>query len=572
MSELIISLIWLGGTCFRIYKQARFFQIEEYMSLRYIQWFFAKRDRWLPTRAVGAWLAGIVIGVILSEAPGNFILISAGIIAAVVAVWPPNEGEVKKGFKPTARAKRMLGAAFFLVFIAFCLYLVIGGQILGSIYPLEALGGNLPSPERYAEIQSALKRFESLAVYSAGGFGLLAYLCAPLFLIGGNLIMQPVEAFMRQRFINKAKDVLAEINPVVVGITGSYGKTTTKNYVAHILSGRYKTYPTPKSYNTLMGVCIAINNDLANDHSVEYFICEMGAYVPGEIKQIADLTHPTIGVVVEVGPQHLERFGTVENIATAKYEIIKALPADGVGIFNWDNPYVREMYERDYPKTRLAVSRTVAPTEVPTDGPRFIASEISESLDGLRFKVTDSQTGDCESFETPLLGEHNVTNVLLATAIAIHEGMKLRDVAYRVRALKPAESRLVKQITAQGITIINDAYSANPAGVVSALKVLALHNTGKRLLITPGMVELGQLHEQENKKLGKEAASYASDIILVGAEQTAPIKAGLSEAGFPSDHLQVVETLAEAIEWYQTNLKAGDTVLFLNDLPETYSK
>jgi len=170
-----------------------------------------------------------------------------------------------------------------------------------------------------------------------------------------------------------------------------------------------------------------------------------------------------------------------------------------------------------------------------------------------------------------LLGQHNVTNVLLATATAVHEGMKLRDVAYRVRGLKPAESRLVRQTTAQGITIINDAYSANPAGVVSALKVLAMHQTGKRLLITPGMVELGPLHEPENKKLGITAAQYATDVILVGAEQTAPIKAGLTETNFPPERLQVVETLAQAVEWYQTNLKAGDTVLFLNDLPETYS-
>lgn len=543
---LIIALIWLGGACFRIYKQARFFQIEEYMGLRYLRWCFTRRERWLPNRPVIAWAAGMVIGVILSEAPGNFILAGAGIIAAIVGVWPPNEGEVKKGFKPTARAKRMLGGAFGLAIITCVVLLVIFNRL-----PLPDIG----------EIKFAGVSF----------LGLVIFLCAPLFLIGGSLLMQPVEAFFRQRFINKAKDVLAEINPVVVGITGSYGKTTTKNYVSHILSGRYKTYPTPKSYNTLMGVCIAINNDLANDHSVEYFICEMGAYIPGEIKQIADLTHPTISIVVEVGPQHLERFGTLENIAIAKYEIIKALPPDGVGVFNWDNPYVREMYERDYPKTRLAVSRTIDPANVPAGGPRFIASEISESLDGLRFTVTDTQTGECESFETPLLGEHNVTNVLLATAVAIHEGMKLRDVAYRVRALKPAESRLVKQTTAQGITIINDAYSANPAGVVSALKVLAMHNTGKRLLITPGMVELGQLHEQENKKLGKEAAQYASDVILVGSEQTAPIKAGLNEAGFPDDHLHVVEKLAEAIDWYQTNLKAGDTVLFLNDLPETYS-
>lgn len=543
---LIIALIWLGGTCYRIYKQARFYQIEEYMSLRYLRWCVARRERWLPNRPVIAWIAGVVLGVILSEAPGNFMMTVIGSIAALVGAWPASEGEVKKGFKPTARAKRMLGAAFVVTVIVFVLCLLILSRI------------HLPE---IGEVQFAVVSF----------IGLLFFLSAPLLLIAGNFVMQPVEAFLRQRFINKAKGVLSEVNPVVVGITGSYGKTTTKNYLAHILSGRYKAYATPKSFNTMMGVCIAINNDIANDHSIEYFICEMGAYIPGEIERIADLTHPTISIVVEVGPQHLERFGSLENIAIAKYEIIKALPPDGVAVFNWDNRYVREMYERGYPKTRLAVSREVDPANVPSDGPRFIASEISESLDGLRFKVTDKQTGESEIFETPLLGQHNVTNVLLATAVAVHEGMKLRDVAYRVRGLKPAESRLVRQTTAQGITIINDAYSANPAGVVSALKVLAMHQTGKRLLITPGMVELGPLHEPENKKLGITAAQYATDVILVGAEQTTPIKAGLTEANFPPERLQIVETLAQAVEWYQTNLKAGDTVLFLNDLPETYS-
>jgi UDP-N-acetylmuramoyl-tripeptide--D-alanyl-D-alanine ligase len=296
----------------------------------------------------------------------------------------------------------------------------------------------------------------------------------------------------------------------------------------------------------------------------------MGAYVEGEIAKICDLTHPRIGVVVEVGPQHLERFGSLENTAKAKYEIIKALPPDGVGVFNWDNPLVREMYERGYPQTRLAVSKTVSPDKVPGNGPRLIASDLQQSLDGLRFTVTDVETGESQPFATVLLGQHNVTNILLATAVAVHEGMSLKDVARRVQQLEPAESRLVRQKTAQGITIINDAYSANPVGAEEALRVLGMHAEGKRLLITPGMVELGPLMEHENRKLGETAAQYASDVILVGTGRTEPIKAGLLDAGFPAEHLQVVDTLAEAVNWYKIQLQAGDTVLFLNDLPETY--
>ncbi|MBL8153416.1 MAG: UDP-N-acetylmuramoyl-tripeptide--D-alanyl-D-alanine ligase [Anaerolineae bacterium] len=542
----IIALIWIVGACLRIYRQARFYQIEEYMSGRYLRWVVARRDRWLPTRPVAAVLMGIVLGVVLTEAPGSFMLTAISAVSAAVAVWPPNEGEIKKSFKPTARAKRLLGAAFVLsAVMMLALVWLIGQMRLSEIGEV-----------RYVAVMLA---------------GLVVYLGAPLLLVGGNLAMQPVEALFRRRFIQRAEKVLKAVHPTVVGITGSYGKTSTKTYLAHILNGRYKAYPTPKSYNTLMGVCIAINNDIATDHSIEYFICEMGAYIPGEIERICELTHPSISIVVEVGPQHLERFGTLENIAIAKYEIIKALPPDGIGIFNWDNPYVREMYQRGYPQTRLAVSKMVDPANPPADGPRFIASEVSESLEGLAFNVTDTVTGESARFETPLLGGHNVTNVLLATAVAVQEGMKLREIALRVRGLKPAESRLVRQTTPQGITIINDAYSANPVGIAHALRVLSMHQTGRRLLITPGMVELGPLQEQENRKLGEIAAQHASDVILVGAKQTHPIQEGLLSAGFPAERVQVVETLAESVQWYQSNLKAGDTVLFLNDLPDTYS-
>ena len=149
-------------------------------------------------------------------------------------------------------------------------------------------------------------------------------------------------------------------------------------------------------------------------------------------------------------------------------------------------------------------------------------------------------------------------------------GLTLADVAGRVRTLQPAEARLVRNVLPNGMTLINDAYSANPVGVLSSLRVLGMHNSGRRLLVTPGMVELGHLHEEENHKLGQAAAQHATDVILVGPEQTQPVKEGLLEAGFPPAQLQVMETVTEAIEWYQQHLGAGDTVLLLNDLPDTY--
>src|SRR5690606_19766860 len=160
---------------------------------------------------------------------------------------------------------------------------------------------------------------------------------SPLILPLANVVMYPVEAGFRWMFRRRAANTLRRANPTVIGITDSYGKTSTKEYLAHILNGRYRAYATPKSYNTLMGVCIAINSDLAQDDAYDYFIVEMGAYVPGEIKSICDLVRPQISIVTAVGPQHLERFGSLENTARAKYEIIEALPADGVAVFNWDD-------------------------------------------------------------------------------------------------------------------------------------------------------------------------------------------------------------------------------------------
>lgn len=540
---LILLLIWLIGGGIRIYKQARFYQIEEYMSDRYTRWLFSDITRWLPRRPIAAWFVGGALGLFLGEAPNSVIPEILAIIAAMIAAYPPDEGEIKRAFVRTQRVARMLAASFVIALLG--LFLLIG-------------------------LSNLLPQIDRLQVLITSGLGLIGFLLAPLWLMLGNLAMTPVEAFLRQQFINQAKSVLDDIQPKIIGITGSYGKTTTKNFLRDILNARYKTYATPKSYNTMMGVCIAINNDLAGDYSIEYFISEMGAYIPGEIARICGLTPPDISIVIEVGPQHLERFGSLENVAIAKYEIIKGLSHDGLGIFNYDNPYVREMYERGYPDNRIAVSREIDPNNVPTDGPRFIASNIENSLDGLRFTVTDVGTDHQEIFETPVIGEHNVLNILLATAVAIHEGMSLRDVALRVRTLQPAESRLVRKTTPQGITIINDAYSANPVGVISSLKVLGMHTTGKRLLITPGMVELGELHEAENRKLGEAATHYATDIILIGAKQTEPIKQGVLSTDFPAEHLHTMENLSEAVMWYEGNFSAGDTVLFLNDLPDTY--
>lgn len=539
-----LGLIWWGGTCLRVLRQAHYYQIEEYMSHRYLRWLLLHRAQWLTPRPVIAAVLAVVAGFFTDSVPGETSLMPylLGILGTAFAIQPGKAAPAKRPFVRTQRATRILAAAFTLSAL--------------PLFIIALIALNLDSDRLSAALMM--------------GSGLLVLLLAPVWLMLGNVVMTPVEALLRRRYLHQAQAVLRRINPKVIGITGSYGKTTTKALLHQILSGRYRSYATPKSYNTLMGIALAINKDLQDDYSVEYFLCEMAMYWPGEITQLCRAYPPDIAMVIEVGPQHLERAGSIENIAKAKYEIIEGLRPDGLGIFNYDNPYVRAMYERGYPQNRIAVSRHIAPDAVPPGGPRFIASEISEDVRGLRFRVTDVQIGSSEIFETPIHGEHNVLNLLLAAAVAVHEGMPLRDVARRVREARPPESRLVTQTDDRGLLIINDSYSANPVGAASALRVLGLHQQGRRAVVTPGMVELGDQHEKENFNLGVLATQYATEIILVGRKQTQPIQAGVRSTEFPAARMIVVDTIQEAITWYRANLGAGDAVLLLNDLPDTY--
>ncbi|MCY4145430.1 MAG: UDP-N-acetylmuramoyl-tripeptide--D-alanyl-D-alanine ligase [Chloroflexi bacterium] len=527
----LVGLIWLAGAWLRLRRQARFYQIEEYMSRRYLRWLLAARSRWLPPRQVAIGLLGVALAA-SADHPYDSL---AGGLFALLAVYPKPQGKIKKPLVMTARVKRILAVAHIV-----CALPIVGVWAAGA-----------PSP-------------------AIGGVGLAVWLLAPGWLAMSNWLLTPLDAIAKRRFLRQAAVVLAQTQPKIIGITGSYGKTTTKSFLRDILSLRYQVYATPKSYNTLMGVSLAINRDLADDYRTEIFISEMGAYVPGEIARICQLTPPDIAIITEVGPQHLERFGSLETVQKAKYELVANLPPDGVAVFNWDNAYIRAMHERGYPATRLTVSRELSLAEARAQGVTWLAQDIRESLDGLSFCAIDVASGETAQIATRLHGDHNVTNLLLCIAVARREAIPLRDIARRVRSLQPAENRLVRETTAAGITIINDAYSANPKGVISALKLLGMHREGARLLITPGMVELGALQEGENRKLGMLAAEYATDIILVGESQTAPILRGIEATAFDRAHVHVVDSLEQSIAWYQRHLRAGDAVLFLNDLPDTY--
>ncbi|PJF37448.1 MAG: hypothetical protein CUN49_00050 [Candidatus Thermofonsia Clade 1 bacterium] len=549
---LLSAPLWIALIGRRLYYLARYFQLEGYERARFWRWYLrTRRERRFTALSAAILLAinllAILPASLLSAKYAEAALLLFGIVAlSMLVFWlrMPRDPQTKQPFKRTPRAMRLL----------------ITALLLGAALPLYYHGMLiLNSSANYAYDLPLL-------VIASASSGAVPLLLAPLLLPLANALLFPYEESRRRYFMRKAAQTLRGSGATVIAITGSYGKTSTKHYLHHILNGRFRTYMTPKSYNTLMGISRVVNDEFARDPYYDYFIAEADAYFVGENAAICRLVGPKIGVVMSVGPMHLERLGSMENIIKAQYEIIQALPPDGVGFFNGDDPHVLAMAERGYPQTRIVISQKGAPCA------RFEALDVRFSAEGTAFTVRDNASGaTCELF-MPLYGETNVTNALMAIAVAAHLGMPFDEIAPRVATLQPAEHRLVRHQLPDGTVILDDAYSANPVGTKAALDVLALHKgSRRRIVISAGMFELGEQAEAANRALGAHMAATATDIILIGAHQTAAVREGALAAGFPSERLRTVANLEEATAYYRSILQPGDALLMLTDLPDTYA-
>lgn len=401
---------------------------------------------------------------------------------------------------------------------------------------------------------------------------LFCELTVPVLVICSNLIL-PLEFTINNAYLRDAKKRIRNLKPKIIGITGSYGKTSTKYILNQILSKEYNVLMTPNSYNTPMGICKVIRGELTSEH--EFFIVEMGAYRRGDIKELCQLAPPDIGILTAVGPQHLERFKSLENTAKAKYELIEALPTDGLAVINSDNEICAALADKtvSVPVNRYSVNRYSVKAKENDDTIDIRASDIKHSQNGLSFTVSAADVGNVE-ITTRLLGKHNVSNILAAIAVSLYCGMTLKDIQAAIRVLQPVPHRLELKPADTGVIIIDDSFNSNPEGAKAALEVLTdfvNDNDSKKVLVTPGMVELGEREYDENKKLGTHAAKVCDLVILVGDETTGPILDGLKHENYPEHQIHKVKNLAEVQLQLAKNLKAGDVVLFENDLPDNYN-
>lgn len=394
----------------------------------------------------------------------------------------------------------------------------------------------------------------------------LLFFGAPALLTAADWVMTPVQNVVNSSFTNKARARLDEVSPAVIGVTGSFGKTSTKFAIARLLGDPEVAFATPGSYNTSMGVVRAVNEGLEDTH--RYVVVEMGAYQPGDIAEICDFARHSIGVLTAIGPAHLERFGSMEAIKLAKYEIVQKLPRHGVAVMNTDDLNVRSLADKTtgVPVVRYGMDRT--------GEPNVTARDHTYSSEGTTATIVDADGGELR-VTTRLLGEHAIGHILAGVAVARLQGIPLADLVGRIGSLEPVEHRLQLIKGAGGVTVIDDAFNSNPAGAAAALDVLAAFDqadANRMVVVTPGIVELGELQGEANQRFGAHAATVADYLIVVGRVNRDAIVRGAETTPTATRKAEVivVDTLDDATEHLKALLGPGDVVLFENDLPDHY--
>src|SRR5680860_519075 len=379
-------------------------------------------------------------------------------------------------------------------------------------------------------------------------------------LVLADWILSPVQRVINDRYARRARKKLDEARPLVIGVTGSYGKTSTKFAIEKLLAPEGEVLATPGSYNTTLGVVRTVNENFRDTH--RYFVVEMGAKQRGDIAEIVEFARPHIAVLTAIGPAHLESFVSLDNVRRAKYEIVAGLAPDGVAVMNTDNPDVRALAEETQ---RVKIIRYGLEAE---GGPHVSARDIEITPDGTSFTIVDTRTNQMVHARTSLLGRHSIGNLLGAVAVAIEAGRSLSELVGPIRRLTALEHRLQIIKGAGGVTVIDDAFNSNPDGAAAALEVVDAMDAAPKIVVTPGMIELGPLQAEANERFGAQAGRVADTLIVVARLNRDAIVAGATGGG--RAQVITVDTLAAAQEAMKLLMSPGAVVLFENDLPDQY--
>ena len=330
----------------------------------------------------------------------------------------------------------------------------------------------------------------------------------------------------------------------LVGVTGSAGKTTTKEAIAHVLSAQFRVLKSEGNFNNHFGLPLMLLK-IEPEHDVA--VIEMGMSHAGEIRALAGIARPEIGVVTNVAPVHLEFFDSIAGIARAKYELIESLPANGTAVLNADDEYVSQ-FGRDFKGTVIRYGRS-ATAEVRAENVQSLGAE------GSSFDVITA--GSRERAQLPLVGEHNVLNALAAVSVGLARGMKFADAVAALATLAAADKR--GQVLKLGnITVINDCYNSNPKALHAMIDALAGMKAKRRIVIAGEMLELGPAAEELHRAAGRHAAEKKIDVLIGVRGHSQTMVDVARDAG---TNAKFVATPEEAGEWLAREGRDGDVVL-----------
>ena len=528
---IVLALINTIFMCFVAHKFIQIIQICGYNLKQYMTWVKDTKAKWISRVAflsLLSFLAMFVCNVLFRDYGYHKLLTYLGLIFyfwfMLVFIINMRNVPEKKKFVLTKRAFRIY-LLFFILMMLFSFILLVVSFDLNIIF-----------------------RFSMIAITP---------LIVPILMPLCVFLLYPLEKLIANLYVRKAVYKLEKVEPIIkIGITGSFGKTSTKSFLKKMLEKKYEVIATPESYNTKMGITKTINKMVKKNTQV--FICEMGADHIGDIKEICDFVKPTIGVITALGNQHLATFGSYENIEKTKYELIDSLPHLGMAFFNTNDDNVKKLYEKSNFRNKVSSN---------FDGDVKVKN-VHINRAGIKFDlIYDDKT---YQFKTQILGEQNLQNILLCINIALYLQVDIEDIKDAVANLTPVYHRLELKQNVNGVTIIDDSFNSNEQGTLYALKTLALFKKNRKIVATPGLVELGDREEDANIEFGKNIAKYADICIIINKYNRESIKKGLLESGFDAKNIYEVESLYLATELFKSVLMSGDVVLLENDLPDNY--
>ena len=520
--QIVLLILFIDAWHKTLIHQAHMFQLNEYALDTHTRWMGKNRKEFvLPIAAIIA----AAITAVPQKTAGAACIIGMALLYILFAIRAFRRTKTKAKIKLayTGRVKRMMTTSYILMVILM-LPCILAGMGINCMPAL--------------------------------GYAVLLFLNPWILMIASKLNM-PIEKSINKGFIDEAKAILKDAPDMkIIGITGSYGKTSMKYYLTSLLKAQYDVLMTPGNFNTTLGVVRTIREHYTPFN--EIFVCEMGARRVGEIKEICDLVHPDAGIITSIGPQHLETFHTLDNVKKTKYELANSLTPASPLFLNGDDENIMT-----WPHREDAIIYGI------DNHAGYYADNISADDQGSRFTV-HTPDGREMDFKTRLLGRHNVLNITGAIAVAHTMGIELKALVPKVRKLEGVPHRLQFRKDNKG-AIIDDAYNSNPSGTRAALEVLGLFD-GLKMMVTPGMVELGDKQDELNYEFGQNAAAVCDYVALVGEAQTRPIYEGLISAGYPQEKIIVASNFNQAMKRVEAIPTAGQKryILLENDLPDNY--